>query len=80
MLHLGTRIRSDYVLPGMPTWHALDLKVILSHIWLDNRTTNITQELSRIFKAFSDFRLVAQIREEIEKVKPSLAFTEVATV
>lgn len=42
---------------------------------LENRNTNITQELSRIFKAFSDFRLVAQIREEIERVKPSLAFT-----
>ncbi|MEK7550828.1 MAG: hypothetical protein AAB535_03535 [Patescibacteria group bacterium] len=42
--------------------------------WLDNRSTNITQELSRIFKAFSDFRLAAQVREEIERVKPSLAF------
>ena len=42
---------------------------ILSHNWLENRNSNITQELSRIFKAFSDFRLVAQIREEIEKVK-----------
>lgn len=28
----------------------------------------ISQELSCIYKAFSDFRLVAQIREEIEKV------------
>jgi hypothetical protein len=26
-----------------------------------------------VVKAFSDFRLVAKIREEIEKVKPSLA-------
>jgi len=28
--------------------------------------------LSHIIKAFSDFRLVAQIREEIEKVKAIL--------
>ncbi|KKU57478.1 MAG: hypothetical protein UX80_C0015G0012 [Candidatus Amesbacteria bacterium GW2011_GWA2_47_11b] len=47
----------------------------IKKIELENRNTNITQELSRIFNAFSDFRLVAQIREEIEKVKPSLAFT-----
>ncbi|KKR37798.1 MAG: hypothetical protein UT72_C0032G0009, partial [Candidatus Woesebacteria bacterium GW2011_GWB1_40_101] len=47
--------------------------VRLRQIQLDNRSTNITQELSRIFKAFSDFRLVAQIREEIERVKPCLA-------
>ena len=36
---------------------------------LENRKSNITTQLSHIFKAFSDFRLVAQIREEIEKVK-----------
>ena len=44
----------------------------IKKIELENRNTNITQELSRIFNAFSDFRLVAQIREEIEKVKPNL--------
>ncbi|MFH0943220.1 MAG: hypothetical protein V1810_03540 [Candidatus Beckwithbacteria bacterium] len=27
-----------------------------------------------LFQSLSDFRLVAQIREEIEKVKPSLVF------
>jgi hypothetical protein len=37
--------------------------------WLENRNTNITTELACITKVFSDFRLVAQIREEIEKVK-----------
>ena len=30
-------------------------------------------QLSYIYDAFSNFRLVAQIKEEIEKVKPSLA-------
>lgn len=53
-----------------PTFQVLnEAFCILSANWLENRNTNITQELSRIFKAFSDFRLVAQIREEIEKVK-----------
>ena len=36
---------------------------------LENCNFNITTQLSSIIKAFSDFRLVAQIREEIEKVK-----------
>lgn len=44
---------------------------------LENRNINITTQLSHtcpepvewIFEAFSNFRLVAQIREEIEKVK-----------
>ena len=43
----------------------------LSENWLENRNSNITTQLDYIFKAFSDFRLVAQIREEIEKVKIS---------
>ena len=40
---------------------------------LENRNSNITTQLACIFKTFEDFRLVQQIREEIEKVKPSLA-------
>lgn len=36
---------------------------------LENRNSNITTELSRIIKVFEDCRLVAQIREEIEKVR-----------
>ena len=36
---------------------------------LENRNTNITTQLACIPKTFSDFRLVAQIREEIEKLK-----------
>ena len=39
---------------------------------LENRNTNITTQLSHIYEVFSNFRLVAQIREEIEKVKPIL--------
>jgi len=35
---------------------------------LEHRTSNITTQLTSIIQAFSDFRLVAQIREEIEKV------------
>ena len=38
-------------------------------VWLEDRNFNITTQLSSIIQAFSDFRLVAQIREEIEKVK-----------
>jgi len=56
-LKRGTRLISNCVLD------------ILRTIWLENRNTNITTQLSCIIKAFSDFRLVAQIREEIEKVK-----------
>lgn len=47
--------------------------LILRSDWLEDRNFNITTQLSSIIKAFSDFRLVAQIREEIERVKPSLA-------
>ena len=43
--------------------------VRLRQVQLENRNTNITSQLSHIIKAFSDFRLVAQIREEIEKVR-----------
>lgn len=44
---------------------------------LENRNSNITKSLSHIIKAFSDFRLVAQIREEnpfntMDKFHPSL--------
>jgi len=38
----------------------------------ENRNSNITKQLACIIKTFEDFRLVAQIREEIEKLKPSL--------
>ena len=58
---------------------------ILSANWLENCNSNInkfasrklevTTQLSCIIKAFSDFRLVAQIREEIEKVKPCMAIS-----
>jgi len=46
--------------------------------WLENRNLNITQELSHTCPEYFDsaqYRRIAQIREEIEKVKPSLAFT-----
>jgi len=46
--------------------------VRLRLILLENRNINITKQLSHIINAFSDFRLVAQIREEIEKVKFAL--------
>ncbi len=48
---------------------------ILGANWLENRNFNITTQLSHIYKVFTDFKLIAQIREEIEKVKPSLALT-----
>ena len=59
-LKRGTRLISNCVLD------------ILRTIWLENRNTNITKQLSHIYEAFSNFRLVAQIREEIEKVKPNI--------
>jgi len=36
---------------------------------LENRNSNITKQLACIFKTFEDFRLVAQIREEIAKIE-----------
>lgn len=39
---------------------------------VEERNSNITTQLAGIFKAFSDFRLVAQIKGEIEKVNQSL--------
>jgi len=36
---------------------------------LENRNSNITSQLACIFKTFEDFRLVQQIREDIEMVK-----------
>ena len=39
--------------------------------WLEDRNYNITKQLFHIIKAFSDFRLVAQIRGEIDQVKLS---------
>lgn len=36
---------------------------------LENRNSNITMQLAHIYEAFSNFKLVAQIREEIGKVK-----------
>lgn len=39
-------------------------------IWLEDRDTNITSQFLRIFKVFEDFRFIAQLREEIDKVKP----------
>jgi len=50
-------------------------QVRLRQVQLENRNPNITTQLSHIIKAFPDFRLLAQIKEEIEKVKPSSAFT-----
>jgi len=46
--------------------------VRLRPIQLENRNFNINTQLASIIKAFSDFGLVAQIREEIERVKPSI--------
>jgi len=42
---------------------------------LENRNTNITTQLACLIKTFEDCRLVAQIREEIEKVRPSIAIS-----
>jgi len=48
--------------------------VRFKQIELENRNFNITKQLACIIKTFEDFRLVAQIREEIEKVKPALIY------
>jgi hypothetical protein len=58
---------------GLEPFGPVIYEVIISFSRLEKRNFNITTQLSSIIKAFSDFKLVAQIREEIEKVKPSLA-------
>lgn len=42
----------------------------------DKRNSNITTELASTIKTFEDFRLVSQIRKELEKIKESLAITQ----
>jgi hypothetical protein len=39
-------------------------------IKLEDRNLNIPSQFVRIFKVFEDFTFIAQLREEIEKVKP----------
>jgi hypothetical protein len=46
---------------------------IENSIPLEDQNSNITTQLAFILKTSEDFRLVQQIREEIEKMKPSLA-------
>jgi len=46
--------------------------VIFSRLVLENRSFNITKYFSHIIKVFEDFKLVQQIREEIERVKPCI--------
>lgn len=47
---------------------------ILSAIWLRQRNLNITNQFLHIIKVFEDFKLMAQLRKEIERVKnPALA-------
>jgi hypothetical protein len=42
--------------------------VRLRQVQLENRNSNITTQLACIFKTFEDFRLVQQIREEVENL------------
>ncbi|OGE36928.1 hypothetical protein A3D79_02305 [Candidatus Daviesbacteria bacterium RIFCSPHIGHO2_02_FULL_39_8] len=44
----------------------------LSILRAENHNPNTTTELARTIKTFEDFRLVQQIREDVEKVRPSL--------
>ena len=53
------------------------LNVGSRHIWLEKRNSNITTELACIAEVFSDFKLVSQIREEVEKVKQANVLTMV---
>ncbi|OGH18943.1 MAG: hypothetical protein A2868_03725 [Candidatus Levybacteria bacterium RIFCSPHIGHO2_01_FULL_40_15b] len=59
---------SKYI--ATPTFQALmeGHKVLKLTTQLENRNSNITTQLSSIIKAFEDFRLVAQIKEGIERV------------
>ena len=42
--------------------------VRLRQVQLETRNSNITTQLACIFKTFEDFRLVQQIREEVENL------------
>jgi len=39
---------------------------------LQDRNLTITSYLAHVFAVFEDFKLIAEIREEIKKVKPNL--------
>lgn len=44
----------------------------LNYRLLEKRSFNITKELGFLINTFEDFSLVAQLREEMEKLKPNL--------
>ncbi len=45
------------------------MEEVLIETMLKNRNSNITTQLAHIINTFSDFRLVAQIKKEIERMK-----------
>ena len=47
-------------------------KAKLGILSTENHNSNIAAKLACTIKTFEDFRLVQQIREEIEKVRPSI--------
>ena len=49
------------------------IEAILRHNWLEKRSFNITKYLGHIIKVFEDFKLVQEIRVEIERAKPNIA-------
>ena len=52
---------------------SISKEVVIRDLWLENRNVNITTQLACLIKTFEDCRLVQQIREEIEKVRPCIA-------
>ncbi len=59
----GRKVRYNVLKPFDTILNYADNKLLL-----ENRNTNITTQLSHIIKAFSDFMLVAQTREEISLI------------
>lgn len=51
--------------------------VSISPLWLEERNSNITEELSRIADLFSDFKFVNEIREEMNKVNECMVLEKV---
>lgn len=70
-------VKNKKILETVPTPIFATLRAnhqfILKTSMLEDRDSNITTNLARVFKVFEDFRFITQLREEMDKVRPAMA-------
>ncbi|KXK09244.1 MAG: hypothetical protein UZ20_WS6002000645 [candidate division WS6 bacterium OLB21] len=49
--------------------------VIIKNLMLEKRSFNITKELAFLIKTFEDFKLIQQIRQDMEQVRPAMVIS-----